>query len=662
VRELDPGDPAQLGKFRLLKVLGAGGMGKVFLGRHVSSGTPAAVKILTNPRLRNDEARHRLHQEIQSCMRVGPEHTAAVQACDVTDDPPWLAIDYLKAPTLQELVAREGALPVRTVRWMAVRLATTLLALRDLSIVHRDIKPSNIIMDASGPKLIDFGIAKELGRSPAFTSGRKGTPGYMSPEQAIGGAVLTHATDIYSLGVTIAFTATGRHPQLGANDMIARDAAGRAVFTGLPAELAALVARCTHQRASERVTAEGIIEAATEDGPHTPAGEAGDTERRRGALTALPSRAGKVLGEYAEQATEARPQALQLPNVTVPHRAPSPSPPVGEAEPRWRVRLGGNGYYASPVLAGAGGALIAGGQDGLVRSLAASDGRELWRSGPHGRVDRTPAAHRSGVYFSTASGDVWALSTRDGGVRWRAAVSPSVTSAPAIAAEAGVLVVGDLNGVVRALDLSTGIERWRFHAEDVVEAPPAVLGGLVYLTSWDHHLYALRADTGEEVWRYDAGAAVSSPPTASGDLVLCGTLDGAVHAADAVRGRRRWTFQTEKAVHSAAAVSGDVVYVGSDDQHLYAIDVAGGLGIWTFATGGAVRSSPLVHARGVYFGSRDHNLYAVDALSGLERGRFTAAGWLDSSPVTDGTALFTGDWERHITAIEIASLGTGRPG
>lgn len=128
---------------------------------------------------------------------------------------------------------------MRTVRWMAVRLATTLLALRDLSIVHRDIKPSNIIMDASGPKLIDFGIAKELGRSPAFTSGRKGTPGYMSPEQAIGGAALTHATDIYSLGVTIAFTATGRHPQLGANDMIARDAAGRAAFTGLPAELAA---------------------------------------------------------------------------------------------------------------------------------------------------------------------------------------------------------------------------------------------------------------------------------------------------------------------------------------------------------------------------------------------------------------------------------------
>ncbi|SFP08497.1 Serine/threonine protein kinase [Actinomadura madurae] len=657
MRELDPGDPVQLGKFRLLKVLGAGGMGKVFLGRHVSSGTPAAVKILTNPRLRNDEARHRLHQEIQSCMRVGPEHTAAVQACDVTDDPPWLAIDYLKAPTLQELVAREGALPVRTVRWMAVRLATTLLALRDLSIVHRDIKPSNIIMDASGPKLIDFGIAKELGRSPAFTSGRKGTPGYMSPEQAIGGAALTHATDIYSLGVTIAFTATGRHPQLGANDMIARDAAGRAVFTGLPAELAGLVAHCTHQRASERITAEGIIAAATEDGPHTPAGEAGDTERRRGALTALPSRAGKVLGEYAEQATEARPQALQLPDVTVPHRVPSP--PAGAVEPRWRVRLGGNGYYASPVLA-AGGAVLAGGQDGLVRALDPADGRELWRSGPHGRVDRTPAVHQASVYFSTASGDVWALNTRDGSVRWRVVLAPAAGSAPAVAVEGGVLVVGDHNGAVRALDLASGAERWRFRAEDAVEGPPAVLGGLVYVASWDHHVYALRADSGEEVWRYDAEAAISSPPAASGGLVLCGTLDGAVHAADTVRGRRRWTFQTEKAVHSAPAVSGDVVYVGSDDQHLYAIDVADGLGIWTFGTGGAVRSSPLVHGGAVYFGSRDHTLYAVDARSGLERGRFTAAGWLDSSPVTDGAALFTGDWERHITAIEMRSLGAGR--
>lgn len=661
--ELDQGDPVRLGDYRLLRVLGAGGMGKVFLGRHAANGSPAAVKILTDPRLRNDEARARLRKEIESCMRVGGEHTAAVQAFDVQGDPPWLAIDYLKAPTLQELVALHGALPVDTVRWLAVRLAATLLTLRKLSIVHRDIKPSNIIMATSGPKLIDFGIAKDLGRFPAFTSGRKGTPGYMSPEQAIGGTDLTHATDVYSLGITIAFTATGKHPQIEASELIVRNAAGRPQFPDLPAELADLVAGCTHRRASERITAEQIIAACTRDDPLTPAGRAGAAERRRGALTALPSRAGKVLGEYAEYATEARPRALPLPNATAPIPLPGRSAgAAGPAKPRWRVRLGGRGYYASPVAVPAGrpgGMVCAGGQDGLLRAFAAADGRELWRAGPFDRIDRTPAVHAGILYVTCADGQVHALRLSDGAGWWKASVEPSVATTPAVIPAAGALVVGDLTGLVRAFDLTGPRERWRFQAGDVVEGPAAVDGRLVYLGSWDHHLYALDAGTGEVLWRYDAGAAVTSPAAASDGLVLIGTLDGAVHAVDAVdahRPVRRWTFRTEKAVH-AVAVDKGVAYVGSDDHRLYAIDMASGLGMWSFATRGEVRSSPLVHGGHVYAGSHDGNLYAVDALSGREKGRFTTDAWIDSSPCTDGTALYIGDWDRWVTALEIGPLG-----
>ncbi|MFG1853291.1 PQQ-binding-like beta-propeller repeat protein [Actinomadura geliboluensis] len=659
MRELDPGDPVRLGDYRLLRVLGTGGMGKVFLGRHATNGSPAAVKILTNPRLRSDEARARLRKEIESCMRVGGDHTAAVQAFDVQGDVPWLAIDYLKAPTLQELVALHGALPVHTVRWMAVRLAGTLLALRKLSIVHRDIKPSNIIMTATGPKLIDFGIAKDLGRSPAFTSGRKGTPGYMSPEQAIGGTDLTHATDVYSLGVTIAFTATGKHPQIEANDMIVRDAAGRPLFPGLPDELADLVAGCTRLRASERVTAELIISACTEDDALTPADEAGAAERGRGALTALPSRAGRVLGEYAEQATEARPQPEPPPRATARMPVPTrrPDRPGGPA-PRWRARLGGNGYYASPVVVAGGpahGLVCAAGQDGVVRAFAAADGRELWRAGPFDRIDRTPAVHAGMLYCTSAYGHVYALGAGDGVVRWRADVSPSVATAPAAVPAAGALVLGDLSGQVRALALTGPRELWRFQAGGVVEQPAAVDGLTVYLGSWDHHLYALRADTGEEVWRYDAGAPISSPPAVSGGLVLCGTLDGVVHAVDAHRPVRRWTFRTEQAVHAAALHEG-VAYVGSDDHRLYAVDVAGGLGMWTFAARGEIRSSPLVHAGHVFVGSRDHTLYAVDVQSGLEKGRFTTGAWIDGTPATDGAALYVGDWDRQVTALEIGPL------
>ncbi|MCQ0017456.1 protein kinase [Actinomadura madurae] len=615
------------------------------------------MKILTNPRLRNDEARHRLHQEIQSCMRVGPEHTAAVQACDVTDDPPWLAIDYLKAPTLQELVAREGALPVRTVRWMAVRLATTLLALRDLSIVHRDIKPSNIIMDASGPKLIDFGIAKELGRSPAFTSGRKGTPGYMSPEQAIGGAALTHATDIYSLGVTIAFTATGRHPQLGANDMIARDAAGRAAFTGLPAELAGLVAHCTHQRASERITAEGIIAAATEDGPHTPAGEAGDTERRRGALTALPSRAGKVLGEYAEQATEARPQALQLPDVTVPHRVPSPPGGRGGAAvagPARRQRLlrlagaraGRRGARGRPGRAGPGAR-----RGGRARAVAVRSPRPCrpdargpsgervlldrvrGRVGPEHARRQRPVAGRA-----RAVGRVRSRGRRGGGrpgrrrpQRRRARPGPGLrrraVAVPGRGRRGGAARRPRRAGVPRFL----GPSRLR-------PARRQRRGGLAVRRRSRDQLSARRVRRPGAVRDARRSGARRRHRPGPPPLDVPDGEGGALHPGG-VRGRRLRRLRRSTPLRDRRR---------GRARHL---DVRHG-------RRGPL--DPLVHGGGVYFGSRDHHLYAVDARSGLERGRFTAAGWLDSSPVTDGAALFTGDWERHITAIEMRSLGAGR--
>ncbi|QFG22989.1 PQQ-binding-like beta-propeller repeat protein [Actinomadura sp. WMMB 499] len=698
MRDLDPGDPARLGEYRLLRVIGVGGMGKVFLGRRTTDGLYAAVKIVSDPRAHGDEARDRIRQEIESIMRLGGVHTARVRAFDIDHDPPWLAIDYLKAPTLQELVAETGALPVPAVLSMARRLAVALRHLRSRSIVHRDIKPSNIIMDASEPKLIDFGIAKELGHESIYSSGRKGTPGYMSPEQAIGGALLTHATDVYSLGVTIAFAATGRHPQLTATDMIVRDADGRARFDGLPEVLGELVAACTRVRAGDRIDAEAVIAACEPaDTEHANAAPAGATptpgepspaarlrtgappgpRRAAGrdlaplpprALAALPSRAVRVLRDYAERPTDARPVVTPLPEVTarVPGRAPDGgdgSGPAGPTEPRWRVRLGGNGYYASPVLAEdpATGrtVLCAGGHDGLLRAFDPADGRELWSSRRCGRIERTPAVHDGTVYFPCSGGWVHALSVGDGSVRWRVETAPSAGTEPVVVPAAGALVLGDVSGLVRALDLDGGKELWRFRTANTVAGPVAAAGTLVHAASWDHHLYALRADTGSEVWRYDTGAAIAAAPVRAGDLVLCGTVDGAVHAVDAHRPVRRWTFRAERAVHALTATP-DVAYIGSDDHRVYAIDVADGQGMWTFTAGGPVRAAPLVHGDRVFAGSHDHTLYALDTLSGAERGRFAAGEWVDSSPVTDGTSLFAGDWGCRLAAIDLAALSAGR--
>ena len=211
VEPLADHDPRQVGGFRLQARLGAGGMGRVFLG-YSPGGRPVAVKVVHPDLARDPEFMRRFRREVSAAQSVSDAYTAAVVGAGPDDSPPWLATTFVAGPSLADLVSRSGPLPEHAVWRLAGGLAEALQAIHSHGLVHRDLKPGNILIAADGPRVIDFGISRTTeGTVVTATHTTIGTPAYMSPEQAQGNQV-GPASDVFSLGSVLAFAATGTAP------------------------------------------------------------------------------------------------------------------------------------------------------------------------------------------------------------------------------------------------------------------------------------------------------------------------------------------------------------------------------------------------------------------------------------------------------------------
>ncbi|MFE4612044.1 WD40 repeat domain-containing serine/threonine protein kinase [Streptomyces niveus] len=198
-----------IGGYTIRAKLGEGGMGTVYLA-YSRGGRAVAVKV-AKPELAADPAfRARFHVEVEAARAVGGFHTAPVVAADPNGEPPWLATAYVPGPTLSELLATDGPMDEPHLRQLGAALAEALAAIHDCHLVHRDLKPGNIIMAEGGPRVIDFGIARAIGSTHLTATGAIfGTPGYLAPEQVLGGREITGAADVFALGVVLVAAAGG---------------------------------------------------------------------------------------------------------------------------------------------------------------------------------------------------------------------------------------------------------------------------------------------------------------------------------------------------------------------------------------------------------------------------------------------------------------------
>ena len=274
MRPLGAGDPPGIGPYRLLGVLGAGGMGKVYLGRS-AGGRTVAVKVV-RPELADDTGfRRRFAREVAAARRVGGDHTVPLLDAETEGEFPWLATAYVAGPSLRDAVDEHGPLPEPALRVLTAGLARALVAVHAAGVVHRDLKPSNVLLTVDGPRVIDFGIARATDDSVLTETGNIiGTPGFMSPEQVTGDGPVGPPGDVFALAAVVVYAATGTGPY-GDGPMAAklfRVLHQPADVSGVPEALRPLLTACFAADPAARPAPAEIVAAVSALGPVAAAG------------------------------------------------------------------------------------------------------------------------------------------------------------------------------------------------------------------------------------------------------------------------------------------------------------------------------------------------------------------------------------------------------
>ncbi len=253
------------------------------------------------------------------------------------------------------------------------------------------------------------------------------------------------------------------------------------------------------------------------------------------------------------------------------------------------------------------------------------------------------------------------------GLAWAFTTGGAIRSTPAVAG--GTAVFGSNDGILYALDVKTGAERWRVKLGGDVSSSPAIADGRVIVMAADGRLCAFRLADGGIVWTRATGADLSlgpdprtfdlwvSSPTVADGVIYVGGGDGKVYAVESGDGRVRWTYATRSRVRSSPAVADGAVYVGSFDGQVYALDAATGAERWKFQTGDAVQSSPAVADGVVVVGSRSMAVFGLDAKTGALRWRRPHSGsWILGSAAVAAGRIFIGGSDSHrVEALDLQS-------
>src|SRR6266567_414289 len=426
MKALAADDPRVIGEYRLRAQLGAGGMGRVYLGLS-PAGRAVAIKVV-HPDLASDaEFLRRFGQEVAAARAVSGIYTAPVVASGLNERAPWLATAFVPGPSLDQVVTEHGPLPEPALRPLLAGLVEALQAIHACGVVHRDLKPANVLLATDGPRVIDFGIARAADGTSLTAAGVVfGTPGYMSPEQAEGRGA-GPASDVFALGCVVAYAAAGMGP-FGTGTAAAilyRVVHAEPVLDGVPPQFREVIAACLAKdpaaRPTLRVLSGAISSRPDATGPSAvafwPSSVAGligayqarlEEETRGGSGPA-------EAGGFSWAAPVHPPTTPSDPgrNRPVPQQPPSqqPQPPRPDPGPRWpypppypppRGYLPGGGP-ASAGLAGSAGYPPNGGPGGYPRP---------YQAGSRGLATPLPASMVTAVrlmYAGAAYALVWAI-------------------------------------------------------------------------------------------------------------------------------------------------------------------------------------------------------------------------------------------------------------
>ncbi|MFE7620079.1 protein kinase [Streptomyces sp. NPDC057496] len=601
--------PERIGPYGIRARLGAGGMGEVFLGVRDDGGEPVAVKTVRRDVAQNPGFRTRFRREIDVARSVADPHLAPLLDGDAEAEVPWLATEYVAGPTLSAAVRGAGAMAEAEVRMLGAGLARALAAVHGAGIVHRDVKPGNVMLAADGPRLIDFGIARDAGATALTTTSRMvGSPSFMSPEHVAGSGRVVSASDVFCLASLLCFAVTGREP-FGDGPVAAVLYRVKYVETdldGVPDTLRAVLERCLVAEPADRPGAAELAElldpGAADRWPGEVARQIAEHERELARVVAL---GGPLLPGYTptEVAAGSSPAPHQLPTqgtdfVPGLHAAPTQGPGLAAPPRRRSRRTLAVALAALIVLGAATGGVLAWRDRNNTPNAAAPGGGSSSGGGPSrdgGRAEGPRIV--AGVDENggpDASGTVpYGRDVRPAG--WKKPWKGKFSGKP-IGCSAGrdVIACRLTDGTYEGLSAADGHQLWTFDTGQTSRAAgwgptgqffmpasatrPTVHDDSVLLAAGGQ-LRSLDARTGTVRWEAGGGGAhtLGSAPMVLDDLVFAATTsmsDGAQLAAYDLRtGTEKWReplaseglAKGRQGNFWPVAVGGDVVYAAGED-------------------------------------------------------------------------------------------------
>jgi serine/threonine protein kinase/outer membrane protein assembly factor BamB len=651
---LGPGDPPQLGPYRLLGVLGDGGMGRVYLGQDSSGGT-AAVKVLGLELSGELPFAGHFVREAEAARTVSSAGVARVLNAQAGDIQPWIASEFLAGPTLEHVVAAYGPLPEPAVHALAAALARTLADIHEAGMNHLGLKPSHVVLTSTGPVITGFGIprpARDLALAglgdPLFS------PGFSSPELVLGQKADAPA-DVFSLGAVLAYAASGVQAFGGEEAASVQYAVvySEPQLSDVSDGLKALLNACLAKDPTRRPTADWIETAAA------PPPGAQDVW---------------VQGPWADYIAQRERTDHQ----------PNPEPTTTSATPVRRIsrrRLLGTLAVGGTVLAAGGGAATwwlqrqeepdiftlpaaAETPKARVRPMdKSSDGLEgtkvkpLW--GPLsviGADTGPPLPVRDVIVFGTKNGGIAAHSVVNGKRRW---------TAPKVDPRAGYLSLSD--ALITAVDTrgnlvtyvaSTGEPRWTAPAE--ARALLAADDEWVYVVTKDGRLRSLSRSDARVRWTVRCPAALDADRQPLGlaahGRLLVPTAAGEVVVVDTDKGQKVWGVRSQSTADMAIrpALKDRTVFLNG--RSLTARRLDDGQELWTARVGARTDKLkegekpilwgvPTVRGNSVY-ATQGRDICALDVSRGTQNWNAYAPGSAGSPVLPQGKGV----WRYEATA------------
>ncbi len=677
--------------YRLIRLLGTGSYGEVYLGEHVHDQTLVAIKMLT----RSQQNLKGFVNEVGMAFRLEHPHIIRPRALGISaDDIPYLIMDYAPNGTLRQHHPKGKRLSLETIVSYLLPLAEALQYAHDKRVIHQDVKPENVLIGQDGQLLLsDFGIAVMVPIEKSLSTQKKeaGTLPYMAPEQFR--RKPQPASDQYALGIMTYEWLCGVRPFDGASHtefalhhLMDPPPPLRQRGIAISIEVEQVVLKALAKDPQERFPhvldfATALQEAAHVGEPSGTLVSSRDTALQETQMPSQPditqpkqvppqpdiTQPEQILFQPAipqpEQALVTHPPSstppVILPATPLPSFHPSPpSQPIFIPSQPSAVRRGLTRKKLFLFV----GLLLLIGSGSVFFSLFVIN--SLMNHTPFATdvmFGFDPAHTHWNPYEKVISKtNISRLKPA-----WSYATGGSIESSPAVAN--GIVYVGSNDKKLYAFDAACRkgcLPLWSYATGDSIESSPAVANGLVYVGSDDHKLYTFDVACRKDclpLWSYATGGYIYSSPAVANGLVYVGSVDHKLYAFDAACRKDclpLWSYAIGTWTSSPAVANG-LVYVGSDDHKLYAFDAAcrkNCLPLWSYATAGYIESSPAVANGLVYVGSYyDDKLYAFDAACRkdcLPLWSYATGNSIYSSPAVANGLVYVGSWDHKLYAFD----------